>query len=95
LGAPGAEDDLLPRVHRVISLFRRWLMGTHQGAISPEHMDYYLDEFTFRFNRRNSTYRGKLFFRLVQQAVAINPVPYDQIAKGIRGRPSRKHNRLG
>ena len=95
LDAPGAEEDLLPRTHRVISLFKRWLMGTHQGAISPEHMDYYLDEFTFRFNRRTSTYRGKLFFRLLQQAMAIDPVPYDVIAKGIRGRPSRKHNRLG
>jgi len=92
LGRPGAEEDLLPRVHRVVSLLRRWLMGTHQGAISPEHLDYYLDEFTFRFNRRTSTYRGKLFLRLLQQAVAVEPAPYEQIAKGIRGRPRREHD---
>jgi hypothetical protein len=54
-------------------------MGTHQGAVSHKHLDYYLDEFTFRFNRRRSKSRGKLFFRLVQQAVAIGPVPLDRI----------------
>ena len=72
-------SELLPRVHRVISLLKRWLMGTHQGAVSHKHLDYYLDEFTFRFNRRRSKSRGKLFFRLVQQAVAADPVPLDQI----------------
>jgi hypothetical protein len=55
------------------------MMGTHQGAISHKHLDYYLDEFTFRFNRRRSKSRGKLFFRLAQQAVAIEPVTLDQI----------------
>lgn len=72
-------SELLPRVHRVISLLKRWLMGTHQGAVSHKHLDYYLDEFTFRFNRRRSTSRGKLFFRLAQQAVAVGPVSYDLI----------------
>jgi transposase-like protein len=72
-------SELLPRVHRVISLLKRWLMGTHQGAVSHKHLDYYLDEFTFRFNRRRSKSRGKLFFRLAQQAVAVDPVPYDLI----------------
>ena len=86
LGVPGAEDDLLPRVHRVVSLLRRWLMGTHHGAISPEHLDYYLDEFTFRFNRRTSRHRGKLFLRLLQHAVAVDPAPYATIAKGVRGK---------
>jgi transposase-like protein len=71
--------ELMPRVHRVISLLKRWLMGTHQGAVSHKHLDYYLDEFTFRFNRRRSKSRGKLFFRLVQQAVAVEPIPLDQI----------------
>ena len=71
----------MPRVHRVISLLKRWLMGTHQGAVSLEHLDYYLDEFTFRFNRRKSRSRGKLFFRLLQQAVAIDPVPYKSMVK--------------
>ena len=69
------EGDLLPHVHRVVSLLKRWLMGTHQGAVSHAHLDYYLDEFTFRFNRRTSRFRGKLFFRLVQQAVAVEPTP--------------------
>jgi len=72
-------SELLPRVHRVVSLLKRWLLGTHQGAVSQKHLDYYLDEFTFRFNRRRSKSRGKLFFRLAQQAVAVDPVPYDQI----------------
>jgi transposase-like protein len=70
-------SELLPRVHRVISLLKRWLMGTHQGAVSHKHLDYYLDEFTFRFNRRKSKSRGKLFFRLAQQTVAVGPVTYD------------------
>jgi transposase-like protein len=78
-GKKKTPSELLPRVHRVISLLKRWLMGTHQGAVSHKHLDYYLDEFTFRFNRRRSKSRGKLFFRLVQQAVAIEPVPLDRI----------------
>ncbi len=72
-------SELLPRVHLVISLLKRWLMGTHQGAVSHKHLDYYLDEFTFRFNRRKSLNRGKLFYRLIQQAVAIEPVTLDMI----------------
>lgn len=78
-GKKKAASQLLPRVHRVIALLKRWLLGTHQGAVSHKHLDYYLDEFTFRFNRRRSKSRGKLFFRLVQQAVAIEPVPLDRI----------------
>jgi len=77
----GAEADLLPRVHLVVSLLKRWLLGTHQGAVRGEHLDYYLDEFTFRFNRRNSRYRGKLFYRLLQQAVVMDPVTYDDLIK--------------
>lgn len=56
-------------------------MGTHQGAIGHNHLDYYLDEYTFRFNRRTSRYCGKLFYRLVQQAVAIEPTPYKDMLK--------------
>jgi transposase-like protein len=67
-------QHLLPRVNRVVALLKRWLLGVHQGAIQPAYLDYYLDEFTFRFNRRTSRWRGKLFFRLVQQAVAVEPV---------------------
>ena len=74
--------EVLPRVHRVASLLKRWLLGTHQGAIAPEHLDYYLDEFTFRFNRRNSASRGKLFYRLAQQAVQVAPVPYQMLVGG-------------
>jgi transposase-like protein len=93
LDIPGAEEDLLPRVHRVVSLLKRWMMGTHQGAISPEHLDYYLDEFTFRFNRRTSRHRGKLFYRLLQQAVTVAPAPYEQLIKHVRGRERQNHNR--
>ena len=78
-GRKEKPSELLPRVHLVISLLKRWLMGTHQGAVSHKHLDYYLDEFTFRFNRRKSMNRGKLFYRLVQQAVAIEPVTLDMI----------------
>jgi transposase-like protein len=78
-------DELLPRVHRVVSLVKRWLLGTHQGAVSQEHLDYYLDEFTFRFNRRNSASRGKLFYRLVQQAVQTAPHPYRSLIQHHNG----------
>jgi transposase-like protein len=72
---------LLPRVHRVISLLKRWLLGTHQGAIGYEHLNNYLDEFTFRFNRRTSASGGKLFYRLAQQAVQVGPVPFATLVK--------------
>jgi transposase-like protein/predicted RNA-binding Zn-ribbon protein involved in translation (DUF1610 family) len=78
-GRRESPADLLPRVHRVVSLLKRWLLGTHQGAVSFAHLDYYLDEFTFRFNRRTSRSRGKLFYRLAQQAVAVEPVPYKRL----------------
>ena len=78
---------LLPRVHLVVSLLKRWLAGTHQGAVSHDHLPYYLDEFTFRFNRRRSKSRGKLFFRLVQQAVATGPRTYSEIAKPSKSKP--------
>ena len=77
-------------MHREASLIKRWLIGTHQGAVSHEHFGYYLDEYTFRFNRRTSSYRGKLFFRLLQNAVVLDPVKYDDIALKVRG-PKSKH----
>jgi hypothetical protein len=64
------------RVHRVASLLKRWLLGTHQGAVEPQHLAYYLDEFTFRFNRRTCKSRGKLFYRLMQRAVTTQPTTY-------------------
>jgi len=77
-----AATELLPRVHLVASLLKRWLMGTHQGAVRFQHLDYYLDEFTFRFNRRKSGSRGKLFYRLMEQAVALCPQPYESMVGG-------------
>ena len=76
-GSPAHVD--MPRVHRVASLFDRWWLGTHQGAIRPLQLAYYLDEFTFRFNRRNSKARGLLFYRLMQHAVACDPVPRSKV----------------
>jgi transposase-like protein len=71
---PDVGDNLLPHVNRIAALLKRWLLGSHQGAVRPDYLDYYLDEFTFRFNRRDSKWRGKLFYRLLQQAVEIEPV---------------------
>jgi transposase-like protein len=76
---PEPAHEVMPRVHNVASLLKRWLLGTHQGGIQHRHLDYYLDEFTFRFNRRRSKARGLLFHRLVQQAVAVGPAPYHTI----------------
>ena len=78
VGGPRPTKDL-PHVHTVISLAKRWLMGTHHGSISHKHLGYYLEEFTFRFNRRSSASRGKLFYRLAQQAVQIEPHPYKKL----------------
>jgi transposase-like protein len=78
-----AHDDpahvTMPGVHRVASLLKRWLAGTLHQGISPKYLDYYLDEFTFRFNRRTSTSRGMLFYRLLQQAVVTDPHPLDTL----------------
>jgi transposase-like protein len=79
----GSEDPphiSMPGVHRVSSLLKRWLLGTHQGSVQSHQLDYYLDEFTFRFNRRTSRSRGLLFFRLLEQAVVTKPTTYRDIA---------------
>ena len=91
-GQKESASELLPRVHLVASLLKRWLLGTHQGAISQEHLDYYLDEFTFRFNRRHSLSRGKLFFRLAEQAVAVGPSPYKSMVKCFAKADGANHN---
>ena len=70
---------VMPRVHRLASLLKRWLLGTHQGAVRPEHLDDYLGEFAFRFNRRSSNHRGLLFYRLLEQAVQLEHVPVSAI----------------
>lgn len=68
-------------VHRVAALVQRWILGTHHGSVQPEHLDAYLDEFVFRFNRRTSNSRGMLFYRLLQQAVVTTPVTYRDVVK--------------
>ena len=73
---------LMPRVHRVASLLKRWLLGTQQGAVSEKHLDYCLDEFTFRFNRRRSQARGLLSYRLLQNAIRVDPAPYNRLVGG-------------
>jgi len=75
----------MPGVHRIASLLKRWLLSTHQGSVSSKHLDYYLDEYTFRFNRRKSHSRGMLFYRLMEQAAMTAPLPYHQIVH-------REHN---
>lgn len=80
----GARENavkILPAVHRAFSLLKRWLLGTHQGAVHEKHLPVYLDEFTFRFNRRRSSHRGKLFHRLAEQAVRRRAVTYAELAK--------------
>jgi transposase-like protein len=81
--SPNPAHELLPAVHRVSSLLKRWLAGTMHYGQSAEHLDYYLDEFTFRFNRRTSRSRGLLWYRLVEQAVHTDPQPYDIITHKI------------
>lgn len=76
----------MPGVHRVAALVKRWLLGTYQGAVQPAQLDHYLNEFTFRFNRRSSRSRGLLFYRLLEQAVATEPLTYQQI------KAENKHN---
>ena len=79
LGSSKPAHATLPGVHRVASLLKRWLLGTHHGAVDPKHVDYYLDEFVFRFNRRTSRSRGMLFYRLLEQAAISAPVTYSHI----------------
>lgn len=76
---PKGADHLLPRAHRGNALLKRWLLGTHQGAVGTAYLQDYLDEFTFRFNRRASSSRGKLFHRMVEQAVQQKPTTFDII----------------
>ena len=77
--APDPAHVLMPAVHRIAALLKRWLLGTYQGAVSREHLNYYLDEFTFRFNRRSSRSRGLLFYRLLAQAAQTPHTPTDAL----------------
>jgi len=76
--APSGQQahELLPGVHRVAALAQRWLLGTHQGGVKPGHLQAYLDEFAFRFNRRRSRSRGMLFYRLLEGAAQAAPRTY-------------------
>lgn len=77
-----ASSAVLPRVHLVAALLKRWLLGTYQGRVSGRQFDHYLDEFVFRFNRRRSQQRGMVFYRLIQQAVAASPTTYRKLVLG-------------
>jgi transposase-like protein len=75
-GKPKGADEFLPRAHRVIALVKRWYYATYHGRIDPKHLNTYLNEFTFRFNRRTAESRGLLFYRALENALAIGPSPY-------------------
>jgi len=79
LGSDVPAHVSMAGVHRVAALVKRWILGTHHGSVQPEHLDAYLDEFVFRFNRRTSGSRGMLFYRLLQQAVVTAPVTYADV----------------
>ena len=81
LGSQVPAHVSMAGVHRVAALVQRWILGTHHGSVQPEHLDAYLDEFVFRFNRRTSNSRGMLFYRLLQQAVVTAPVTYRHVVK--------------
>ena len=85
--APLAGHDYLPGVHRIASLLKRWLLGTHQGSVDPEHLQSYLEEFTFRWNRRNATHRGLVFHRLLEQGIATGPVTATDVTHGYHKPP--------
>lgn len=85
-GSGQEAHELLPHVHMVDSLLKRWMNGTHQGRISQKHLGFYLDEYAFRFNRKLSTHRGKVFYRLVQQSVITGPAPLKDLMN------NEKHN---
>ena len=92
-GPPGrparTPARLLPAVHRVASLAKRWLLGTHQGSVGPAHLPAYLDEFVFRFNRRRSASRGMVFYRVLELAAGHDPVRFQDLLAGKKPRPAR------
>lgn len=72
----------MPGVHRIASLLKRWILGTHQGSVVPDHLQSYLEEFTFRFNRRRSRSRGLVFRRLIEQSMVTGPVTEAEVTFG-------------
>lgn len=79
------EREVLPNVHHIASLLKRWLLGTHQSYLNKNKLEYYLDEYVFRYNRRTSKSRGLLFLRLIEQAVTTPPISYKQIFNNDNG----------
>lgn len=77
--AKDEDEEVLPNVHRIASLLKRWLLGTHQSYLNKNKMEYYLDEYNFRYNRRTSKSRGLLFLRLIEQGVKAEPISYEKI----------------
>jgi len=94
-GSGKQAHELMPAVHRVSAEIKRWLLGTHQGAVSLMQLDYYLDEFCFRFNRRYSQHRGRLFYTLVVNAARTPPRPYTELLSQARGAKQRRREREG
>jgi hypothetical protein len=89
LGSDIPAHMSMPGAHRVAAQIKRWILGTHHGSVQPEHLDAYLDEFVFRFNRRTSKSRGMLFYRLLQQSVITSPVTYDDVVQNKPTRPGK------
>lgn len=79
------DQEVLPNVHRIASLLKRWMLGTHQSYLNKNKLGYYLDEYVFRYNRRTSKSRGLLFLRLIEQAVKTDPITYKEIIKQNHG----------
>jgi len=86
------SPDELKLPHLAASLLKRWLLGTYQGAVRSSHLGYYLDEYTFRFNRRTSRSRGKLFYRLVQQALQVDPLPEAELKASTSSNPTTTYS---
>ncbi len=80
------DEEVLPNVHRIASLLKRWLLGTHQSYLNKNKLGFYLDEYVFRYNRRTSTSRGLLFLRLIDQGVKTAPLSYEKIINQKHGR---------
>jgi len=78
-------EEVLPNVHRIALLLKRWLLGTHQSYLNKSKLEFYLDEYVFRYNRRTSTSRGLLFLRLIEQAVITDTVSYEEIINKDQG----------
>jgi transposase-like protein len=75
------EEEMLPHVHMIVFLLKRWLLGTHQRAVSRKHLQVYFDEFVFRFNRRKSAKCGLLFYRLLENAMKVPPTTLGNLLK--------------